>query len=584
MNRARGVAFLGASCGIPVQSFGLHIILIVAAILFPGGLYLYDEYVNCQVLQRGLRALYCGASIYVSYKFIWTPENSSDIHGRVARLIVETCKDNEGLFVKFGQLLGSMQVALPPEYLGPLEELHDKAKTFESEIVRDILKSELSAETVRQLIDLSIEPVASASVAQVHTAYFHGRKVAVKVQKPNIAVQTKWDLLIYKLVLTALEYSFDIPLVWSYDFVRRQLESELDFNVEAKNARQCREDINRHRDLSSVAYVPEAYESSRRVIITEWIDDAVKITDTEKIRDMGVDSRAVIKDATNLFAYQIFGSGNVHCDPHPGNLLVRVKPVERSTTSHSGSIAGALHYIWSSIGTTLWGGSVKVQHQVVLIDHGLYVHLDDELRTDYISFWMAVITDNDEVLVEKCKKWGVHDSELFSSMTLMRRRDKKPKKLSRNTAAIPVAVHYENEEMQDTARSTVTEREKELSKEKAERALKRSQEVKERVKNLLKDTSKFPDELGFVNRSVNYIRATNWAHGSPIDRVSIFANTAARASVGDRGCVGEWSIISPYAVWRMNTHVLSRLWAPNLYYGSLLSNMKLCQQPSSLWK
>ncbi|CAM9620863.1 unnamed protein product, partial [Ectocarpus fasciculatus] len=449
------------------------------------GLYAYDELVMCQVMQRGMRALYCGASIYVNYKFVWSPEAASEVHSRVAREIVETCKANEGLFVKFGQLLGSMQVALPPEYVGPLGELHDQAKTFDAAIVRAMLQTELGPEVLARLTDLSPEPVASASVAQVHTAYLDGKKVAVKVQKPNIAVQNKWDLFIYRLVLSGLEYSFEIPMVWSYGFVRQQLESELDFRVEAANARQCRDDILSHRELSRVAYVPETYESSERVIITEWIDGAVKITDSEQIQGMGIDASRAIRDATNLFAYQIFGSGNVHCDPHPGNLLVRVRPPD-----HCKDVP------------------------VVLIDHGLYVHLSDELRHDYISFWMAMMLDDEAQLVAKCKKWGIHDSELFSSMTLMRRRDKKPK-AGASTAALPTATgHYENEEGQN--------------------------KLKERVKNLLNDTSKFPSELGFVNRSVNYIRATNWAHGSPIDRVSIFASTAARASAGDRGRIGEW--------------------------------------------
>ena len=534
----------------------------------------------CQVLQRGLRALYCGAYIFVQYKIIWTPETSSEVHARVARRIVDTCKENEGLFVKFGQLLGSMQLALPPEYIPPLSELHDQAKTFDSTTVLRILRDELPQDTLAQLTDLSIDPVASASVAQVHTAYLNGKKVAVKVQKPNIKVQNKWDLLVYYCVLTALEYSFEIPLLWSFDFVSRQLESELDFTVEARNANQCREDFSRHRELAHIACVPETFASSKRVIISEWIESAVKITDVEKLESMGIDAKAAMRDAVRMFAYQIFGSGNVHCDPHPGNLLIRVKPQENESNEEKYC---SLTF-WKWIKSWAYGESnntAQHDHEVVLIDHGLYVHLNDTLRSDYIAFWMAMIIDDQGILVEKCKKWGIHDSELFSSMTLMRRRDRKRNRQDNHG--------YENEEGQNNVNKVMsTEKGKEAldDTEKARLSLERSMKLKERVKNLLNDTSRFPHELGFVNRSVNYIRATNWIHGSPIDRVAIFADAAARATAGDRGHVGEWSIYSPYAVLSMQTHLLARLWIPSIYYSTGLGSVRTCLTggKNTLWQ
>jgi aarF domain-containing kinase len=540
----------------------------------------------CQVMQRSARAVYCGASIFVEYKFRWTPENASDVHGRVARLIVDTCKANEGLFVKFGQLLGSMQVALPPEYVGPLGELHDQAKTFDSATVRRMLEEELP-DTYHQLQHLSELPVASASVAQVHTAYLNGMKVAVKVQKPNIRVQNNWDLFIFKAVLTCLEYSFEIPMVWSYDFVREQLQSELDFTVEASNARQCRLDLLAHRDLSLVAVVPETFDSSVRVVVTEWIDDAVKITDTKRLREMGIDSRAVIRDATRMFAYQIFGSGHVHCDPHPGNLLVRRKPKSNDSSSSSSSSYSSSVWSWINWGLGRPPAKENELYDIVLIDHGLYVHLNEELRSDYISFWMAMIVGDDAALVDMCRKWGIHDSELFSSMTLMRRRDKKPKSkallekekeiTAAAAAAVATSTTYENEEGHHHAHTLPTGEKEKLNEaerlEKTLQAVERSRKLKERVKHFLSDTSRFPHELGFVNRSVNYIRATNWAHGSPIDRVAIFAEAAARASVGDRGRVGDWSPASPYSVWDMHAHIAARLWAPELYYNFNLNRV-----------
>ena len=293
--------------------------LVLTGVVGGSALYAYDELVMCQVIQRSLRAAHCGAMIFIDYKLLWTPYNSSEVHSRVARRIVDTCIQNEGLYVKFGQVMGSLEMAMPKEFKGPLGELHDQAKTFDTDVVYDILREELCPQDLARITEISETPVASASVAQVHTAYLDGQKVAIKVQKPNIRIQNHWDMLMYKLILTVLEYSFDIPMVWSYDYVRQQLESELDFNVEADNATKCREAFQLSRVCKDFAYVPETFCHSQRVIVSEWIEGAVKITDMEGIRERGLDAGSVVRDATSMFAYQIFGSGSVHCDPHPGS-------------------------------------------------------------------------------------------------------------------------------------------------------------------------------------------------------------------------------------------------------------------------
>ena len=556
--------------------------------------YAYDEFCLSQVIQRNVRALLCGVSLFVEYKFIWTPYNASEVHGRVARRIVDTCKTNEGLYVKFGQLMGSMEMALPVEYRGPLGELHDKAKTFSTETVLSLLQEELSEEDYSKISDISDSPVASASVAQVHTAYYDGHKVAVKVQKPNIKVQTYWDLLMYKFLLTVLEYSFDIPLVWSYDFVKRQLESELDFNIEAKNAAQARKDFMNSRECRHVAYVPDTHCSSRRVLVSEWIDDAVKITDTESLKALGIDTVTVVQDATKLFAFQIFGTGNVHCDPHPGNLLVRVLPTSEGTDAGGSIFARTFDWVKQALGYSKNSG--KQPHQIVLIDHGLYVHLNPKLKRDYVDFWMAMMYGDDDKLREQCSQWGIHDSELFAAMTLMRRRHRKENQRNRtltfsSTESVDDVNHkqYENEEGEHLREASDVDKEK--SAEKARRSAEFHQRMKERVKRLLGDTSQFPDELGFVNRSVNYIRATNWTHGSPVDRIAIFADTAARASAQDYGGVGEWSWKSEYSVYRLRLHLLYELWQLSQQSSSLSSTTIDVSAPrspvpsaSSIWK
>jgi aarF domain-containing kinase len=196
--------------------------------------------------------------------------------------------------------------------------------------------------------------------------------------------------------------------------------------------------------------------------------------------------------------------------------------------------------------------------------------MNPALKTQYVKFWMAMINGDDEELAKLCSEWGIHDSELFANMTLMRRRKRKPKATPSVVPSTTIVKgmstsgKYENEEGEDRRHGAVSDVSSDMSsEERAKRSAERQMRLKERVKHLLKDTSEFPHELGFVNRSVNYIRATNWAHGSPIDRVALFADAAARADVGDEGRVGQWSVASEMSVVGMRLHLLLELWGLN---------------------
>jgi aarF domain-containing kinase len=406
------------------------------------------------------------------YKVVWTPENAPEVNARVARRLVDTCKRNEGLYVKFGQALASMAFALPREYIEPLSELHDKAMTFPLEEVKKIVKAEVGDVL---LTDFEDTPVASASLAQVHRARLNGKLVAVKIQKPNVAVQAEWDLRMYHVLLTVLEFFFDMPLDWTYEYTKSQLLGEVDFRSEAEHSNRAAAEFQQSA-LRDCIYVPEIYACSKRVIISEWIDSAMKITDREQIAAAGLDSHQVVSDAVSAFAFQIFHVGHVHCDPHPGNLLVRLKP-----------------------------GGKPGQHEVVVIDHGLYVELPEELRLDYANFWVAMTPPkNSQVLQEICTKWGIKDFELYAKITAFNKQGDR----SAEDMVMQEANSRSNAELQSL--------------------------MKEQIKKALNDTSLFPRPLLFVGRCQNYIRATNWAHGNPIDRFAVmmqYANGALAANV-----------------------------------------------------
>lgn len=431
--------------------------------------YEIDKDFGYSIAARSLRTVGTGMYLLYQYKIVWTPEKASEVHARVARAITDTCIANEGLYVKIGQVLGSMAFALPSEFHKPLSELHDKAKTFEATTVRRIVEEDLGHIEFQWFEE---QPIASASLAQVHRAMVDGQRVAVKVQKPNVGFQAEWDLRLYWIILSVLEYAFELPLKWTYDFTKQQLLGELDFRSEAYHSERARREFEESDTLRDKVFVPPVIASAKRVLITEWVDDAYKITDKASIAELGLNPSRAVEDAVATFAYQVFSIGHVHCDPHPGNLLIRQHPEKP-----------------------------RGEHQVVLIDHGLYVDLSDDLRRDYARLWVAMMPPADRsTLQEICHKWGIRDFEMYVNVTAFKHVTKSGKPRS--------------------AEDLLGEEAQKLTKVEAQLKL------KARIKDILEDTSLFPRPLLFVGRSQNYIRSVNWSHGNPIDRVAVMMDFA----------------------------------------------------------
>ena len=462
-NRKLGLGFLGATT-----------------------VYVLDESMWYRVVQRSLRAAGVGIFTIVNYKFLWSPENSSAVNSRVAQAITNCCLENEGLYVKIGQALNSMEAILPKEYSENLCRLLDKAKTYEYSVIKKIIDDELGSGVVG---DIEEGPVGSASLAQVHRGRYlaTGEVVAIKVQKPNVSMQAFWDLWMYRLLIRSLEWSFDIPLYWSVEFTTSHFMAELDFRLEGKNSELAREQL---AELGEMVYVPKVVASTPKVLLTEWIDDTVMISNVASLKQRGFNCKTIVLDATKVFGFQIFHTGHVHCDPHFGNLLVRENPKR------------------------------KGHHQIVLIDHGLYVDLPDKLRNEYARLWVAMAPPQDRAAVEEiCAGWGVGSIDLFQAMI---RQSGNQRATTENLPGIETIEPYH----------------------KVKRSVKETGVlVKDKLRQLLQDTSKFPKELILVGRCMNYIRAANWTHGSPIDRVAVLADLA-RSSASEGNISGKGWFLS----------------------------------------
>lgn len=471
-----------------------------------------DELYGHQVLQRSLRTFRTGIYLLWEYKVRWTPETSGEVHARVAQQVVACMRKNEGLYVKFGQAMATMDVVLPNEWKRELNTLCDQAATFPFSQVRMVLEGDLGRTVEDIFEEFDENPIASASIAQVHKARLRpqcektgpGMVVAVKVQKPNIPAQNGCDLAMYKLVLNVMEYAFDLPLAWTYDYTRRQLEAELDFRIEARNAERAAREFEECPALRGKVIVPVVQDvaSGERVMTMEWIDSIGAVSNGKALRGAGLRPQEVMRVATEVFGHQIFSTGHVHCDPHPGNLLVRHAPADS---------------------TRRW--------QLVLLDHGLYCELPPKLRQEYADFWVAAALSDRDTTVRICRSWGIKDeeaAELFASLTQFRRV-----RLTGSRAGSVASLFA-----QTPGQSSISAQPRPHKKLSPEEVAAAQARLKARAKQVLGDTRAFPQELLFVGRSLNMIRSANFALGSAVNRVAILAECAATGSAIGDGVLG----------------------------------------------
>lgn len=236
------------------------------------------------------------------------------------------------IFVKFGQVLSTRRDLVPLDIADELALLQDKVPPFPAEQAVATIEKSLGKPIKELFADFTLEPHASASVAQVHVAYlFNGKKVAVKVLRPGILKLIEKDLGLMR-AFASLVQRF-IPdgkrlkpkeVVAEFD---QYLHDELDLQVEAANCSQLRRNFVSDAKRDGLLRIPEVYweYSSKNVFTMEWME-GIPINQIDKLREVGVDIEKLARMGVEIFFTQVFNDGFFHADMHPGNILVSLEP------------------------------------------------------------------------------------------------------------------------------------------------------------------------------------------------------------------------------------------------------------------
>jgi predicted unusual protein kinase regulating ubiquinone biosynthesis (AarF/ABC1/UbiB family) len=291
-------------------------------------------------------------------------------HRRSAEWIYQTALRLEGWLVKACQFIGTRADILPQEYIEILSRLHDQVPPRPFAIIQQCVETELGKPLAEVFSSFSLQPIAAASLAQVHEAVLHdGRRVAVKVQYPDIAALVEFDvrnIVFFVKWLAKLEPRYDFRFVVRE--LQRYIPLELDFVHEGRNAELVRHNFVARGDE---VIAPRIYweHTTPRLLVMEFME-GIKVTEVEALQRAGIDTRQVAQKLTEAYLQQILLDGLFHADPHPGNLLVQPGP------------------------------------RLVFLDFGLTKELPPEFPEEMARLTSAIVTQNPEEVVASFRRLG----------------------------------------------------------------------------------------------------------------------------------------------------------------------------------
>lgn len=283
--------------------------------------------INYVLVKHGLDDIIFAIHLFRPFRFLiyFLPWNWF-IRKRAPRgqRIRNALEDLGPIFIKFGQMLSTRKDLLPEEIAEELALLQDSVPPFDGAQARAIVEKAHGKKITELFASFDETPLASASVAQVHTATLHdGREVVVKVLRPNILPVIRRDIaLLYIIASLAERYSSEarrlrpVEVVEEYE---KTILDELDLLREAANSTQ----ILRNFKGSDILYVPEVYwELTRKNVMVMERIHGIPVGDVEQLRSLDVNMQKLAERGVEIFFTQVFRHNFFHADMHPGNIFV----------------------------------------------------------------------------------------------------------------------------------------------------------------------------------------------------------------------------------------------------------------------
>jgi ubiquinone biosynthesis protein len=303
-------------------------------------------------------------------------------------------------FIKLGQIMSTRPDLLPHDIIHELEKLQDAVAPFPMTEVKEVIEFELEDKLENIFIEFEEEPIAAASIGQVHRAILlSGKDVVVKVQRPNIEKNIELDLSILKDLANFIDNRTRLGKLYSFSKMAEEFETtltnELNFRLEGENAETFK--VNFKGDDNVIVPNISWIHTTSRVLTMEEIK-GISLKNFDALERAGFDKTIIARNLATSILYQILRDGFFHGDPHPGNIMV----LENNT--------------------------------IAFIDLGMIGQLNPQRKTQFLKMLVGITLKDSKLIVQ-----AIAELDAMSERINMRKLEKDIDRLRDQYLSVPLS-------------------------------------------------------------------------------------------------------------------------------------------------